>query len=162
MCAVCVRNRVSDYFCPIYYPYIKSHNVWQPCLDCKTEDFYLNFTLRLHLFTFHAAPCEGTYSVWHGSLFVLIYSCTEAEFWDVLGTKVLRVSSLLFTFTTTNGNLNSENSQDYTQKTQRNCTFMNSAAIQCTMLVHMYLYITDWMDRKQGVKINPFTDCLSL
>ncbi len=59
MCAVCVRNRVSDYFCPIYYPYIKSHNVWQPCLACKTEDFYLNFTPRSHFCTFHATPCKG-------------------------------------------------------------------------------------------------------
>ncbi len=28
------------------------------------------------------------------------------------------------------GNLKSENSQDYAQKPQRNCTFMNSASVQ--------------------------------
>jgi hypothetical protein len=131
---------------------------------------------------------KETCSVWDGSLFVLIYSCTEAEFWDVLETKVcksflLTIHSpplltifipppppsssksglkLVCNVNILYGNLKSENSQDYAQKTQRNCTFMNSAAIQCTMLVYMYLYITDWMDRKQGVKINPFTDCLSL
>ncbi len=77
---------------------------------------------------------------------------TEAEFLDVIGTKVLRVSSLLSTVTClqfTNGfyppprksgwklvcivnivygNLKYENSQDHVEKPQRNCTFMNSAS----------------------------------
>ncbi len=76
--------------------------------------------------------------------------CTEAEFVEVIGAKVLRV--LFFTVTSTNGfyspssllsksglnlvgnvnnvhrNLKSENSQDYAQKPQRNCKFMNSAS----------------------------------
>jgi hypothetical protein len=70
-----------------------------------------------------------------------------AEFLDVIGTKVL-----LFTVTSSNGfyfpttlrksglklvcnvnivneNLKSENSQDYVQKPQRNCTFMKSASV---------------------------------
>jgi hypothetical protein len=79
-------------------------------------------------------------------------SAAEAEFSDVIGTKVLRVF-LLFTVTSTNGfyppppppsksgflsvfnvsilygNIKSQNSQDYAQKTQRNCTFMNSPSI---------------------------------
>ncbi len=71
----------------------------------------------------------------------------EAEFLDVTGTKSSEFSSLLFTFTSTNGiytpplpppsvcnvnivygNLKSENSQDYAQKSQLNYTFMNSAS----------------------------------
>jgi hypothetical protein len=79
----------------------------------------------------------------------------KAEFLNVIGTKVLRVSSLLFIVTSTNEfyppppppphspsksgwklvcnvniinrNPKYENSQDYAQKPQRNCTFMNSA-----------------------------------
>jgi hypothetical protein len=76
---------------------------------------------------------------------------TEAKFLDVIGTKKSHeFSSLLFTVTSTTdftplplsesclklacnlntvyGNLKSENSQDYAQKRQRNCTFMNSAS----------------------------------
>jgi hypothetical protein len=75
----------------------------------------------------------------------------EAEFLDVIGTKVSEFFSLLFTVTCTNGfyplphlnksclklvcnvnivyrNLKSEDSQDYAQKPERNCTFMNSAS----------------------------------
>ncbi len=79
--------------------------------------------------------------------------CTEAEFLDVIGTKVLRVFLLAIHSPTTKefyslpppllgqsglklvcnvnivyGNLKSEISQDYAQKPQRNCTFMNSAS----------------------------------
>jgi hypothetical protein len=43
---------------------------------------------------------------------------SEAEFLDVIGTKVLRVFLLAY------GNLKSENSTE----TQRNCTFMKSAS----------------------------------
>jgi hypothetical protein len=76
----------------------------------------------------------------------------EAEFLDVIGTKVLRVppcysqSPLLMDLTPTPpppsksglklvcnvnivyGNLKSENSQDFAQKPQQNCTFMNSTS----------------------------------
>ncbi len=63
--------------------------------------------------------------------------------WTSLGQKSLEFSSLLFTVTSTNGfyppppsppakivyrNLKSENSQDYAQKPQHNCMFMNSAS----------------------------------
>ncbi len=88
---------------------------------------------------------------------VYIYSYNEAEFLDVIGTKVLRVSSLLFTVTSTNRftssplsksglklicnlntlykeNLKSENSHDNAQKPHRNCTFMNSASNQKVLL----------------------------
>jgi hypothetical protein len=76
---------------------------------------------------------------------------TEAEFLDVIGTK--EFSSLLFTVTVTStiwfysrtpliksglklvcyvnivyGNLKSESSQNYAQKPQWNCTFMNSVS----------------------------------
>ncbi len=76
---------------------------------------------------------------------------TEAEFLDVIGTNVFLLVFLLFTATSTNGftpppqnksglklvfnvnivngNLKSENSQDYAQKPQRNCTLMNSASV---------------------------------
>jgi hypothetical protein len=75
----------------------------------------------------------------------------EAEFLDVIGSKVLRVfplaihSHLYFRIllppplsksglkldcnvNIVHDNLKSENSQDYAQKPQRHCTFMNSAA----------------------------------
>ena len=77
---------------------------------------------------------------------------TEAEFLDVIGTKVLSVFVLdnhshfitvytpppptppeqkwfetCLSFKHGIRNLKSENSQDYAQKPQRNCTFMNSA-----------------------------------
>ncbi len=59
----------------------------------------------------------------------------EADFLEVIGTKVLRVFLLAihnhpqygFNVNIVYGN-KSENSQDYTQKPQRNCTFMNSAS----------------------------------
>jgi hypothetical protein len=56
--------------------------------------------------------------------------CTrlEAEFLGALGHKSLEFSSMLFAVTSTNGNLKSENSQDYAQKSQRNSAFMNSAS----------------------------------
>ncbi len=77
--------------------------------------------------------------------------CTEAEFLDVLRTKVLRVFLLaihstngVYSITSPSlsknglklvcnvniayGNLKSENSQDYAQQPQRNCTFMNSTS----------------------------------
>jgi hypothetical protein len=73
----------------------------------------------------------------------------EAEFLDVTETKDSRVSLLVFTVTSVNGfyfpslltkcglklvcnvkivygNLKYENSQDYAQKPQQNCTIMNS------------------------------------
>jgi hypothetical protein len=83
----------------------------------------------------------------------LFHPFPEAAFLDVIGTKVLRVFSLLFTINCyTNGfnspppcsksglklvcnvnivygNLKSVNSQDYAQKPQRNSTFMNSASV---------------------------------
>jgi hypothetical protein len=73
--------------------------------------------------------------------------CTEAEFSDVNETKVLRVVLLAFhglyypspplsksglklvcNVNFVYGNLKSENSQDYAQKLQRNCTFMSSVS----------------------------------
>ncbi len=91
----------------------------------------------------HARPTSSTCT----------FSYPEAEFLDVIGTKVFRVSSLLFTVTSTNrfysppppppsksglklvwnvsivyGNLKSENSQDFAQKPQWNRTFMKSAS----------------------------------
>ncbi len=75
---------------------------------------------------------------------------SEAEFLDVIRTKVQEISSLLFTVTTNkfysphplsksglklvcnvnivNGNLKSVNSQDYAQKPQRYCIFVNSTS----------------------------------
>jgi hypothetical protein len=71
----------------------------------------------------------------------------EAEFLDEIQTKVFRVflvaihshlssfvlsSLFLQTHLTTHnfhGSVQSENSQDYAQKPQRNCTFMNSASV---------------------------------
>ncbi len=84
---------------------------------------------------------------WHEKLPGLVYP--EAEFLEVIGTKVLRVFLLAIhrhlyqrsyspTALRKSGlklvcnvnivyrNLMSENSQDYAQKPQRNCTFMNS------------------------------------
>ncbi len=80
------------------------------------------------------------------------YIYAEAEFLDVIGTKVLRVflldihshlcQRILFPALSKSGlklvcNVNSvnrhlkpENSQDYSQKPQRNCAFMNSASVQ--------------------------------
>ncbi len=70
---------------------------------------------------------------------------TEAEFLDVIGTKsrqssLLAIHSHLYLSKSglklvckvniVYGNLKSENSQDYAQKPQRNCTFMNSASVQ--------------------------------
>ncbi len=81
-------------------------------------------------------------------------SSPEAAFLDVIGTKVLRVfllANYLITVASTigpppplphsksglklvcnvnivYGNLQSEDSQNYAQKPQRNCTFMNSAS----------------------------------
>ncbi len=71
----------------------------------------------------------------------------EAEFWDVVGTKVLRIFLLAIHSNSANGFVSypplsnsglklvcnvSENSQDYAQKPQRNCTFMNSASVEVT------------------------------
>ncbi len=53
-------------------------------------------------------------------------SGTETEFLDVIGTKKL-VCNVNIAF----GNIKSENSQDYAQKPQRNCTSMNSVQINC-------------------------------
>ncbi len=83
--------------------------------------------------------------MYHG---VQVSSCPEAEFLDVTGTKVLRVFLLAFhshfyyrilliplsksglklicNVDILYGNLKSENSQDYAQRPQRNCT--NSAS----------------------------------
>ncbi len=76
-------------------------------------------------------------------LFILCFSCLcelwggqicetapEAEFLDVIGTKVLSKSGLklVCNVKVVYGNHKSENFQDYTQKPQRNCTFMNSAS----------------------------------
>jgi hypothetical protein len=71
-------------------------------------------------------------------LYVQIGYSTEAEFLDVIGTKVLREFSslnksglkLVCNVNIEYRNLKSENSQDYTQKPQRNRTFMNSASVQ--------------------------------
>jgi hypothetical protein len=92
-----------------------------------------------------------------GSPLMFPESIPEAEFLDEIHTKVLRVSSLLFTVTSTMQlcleiiisskltqpltvinyhyglrnpyrNLKSEESQDFAQKPQRNCIFMNSAS----------------------------------
>ncbi len=72
----------------------------------------------------------------------------EAEFLDVIGTKVFKVfflaihchistngsppslskSGLKLVCKHCNGNLKSKNSQDYAQKPQQNCTFMNSVS----------------------------------
>ncbi len=75
----------------------------------------------------------------------------EAEFLDVVREKVLRIfllaihSHLSMLFTVTSGlklvcnvnivdrNLKSENSQDYAQKPQRDCTFTNSTSRQIIM-----------------------------
>ncbi len=88
------------------------------------------------------------------SLFLITHLCllictlqynimsTEAEFLDVIGTKVflLAIHSHLYKWILLSplklvcyvnivyGNLKSENSQDYAHKPQRNCTFMNSAS----------------------------------
>ncbi len=68
--------------------------------------------------------------------------CTEAAFLDVIETKILTVFLLAIPLeqkwfeiafvcnaNIVYGNLKSENSQDYAQKPQRNCTFMNSASV---------------------------------
>ncbi len=85
----------------------------------------------------------------------LPFKCSEAEILDVIGRKVLRVFLLaihshLYRFdpppplppqgksglklvcnvNIVYRNLKSENSQDYAQKPQRNCTFMNSTSVQ--------------------------------
>jgi hypothetical protein len=54
---------------------------------------------------------------------------TEAEFLDVIGTKVSGLK-LVCNGNIVYGNLKSENSQDCAQKTEQNqnCTFMNSAS----------------------------------
>jgi hypothetical protein len=49
----------------------------------------------------------------------------EAEFLDVIGTKVFK---LVCNVNIVYGNFKSENSQDYVQKRQRYCAFMNSAS----------------------------------
>ncbi len=95
--------------------------------------------------------------------------CTEAEFLDVIGTKPSEFSSLLSQLNYTNGppppppfpgakvinvnivyrNLKSENSQDYAQKPQRNCMFMNSASVLVSEVLYMerctisHLHCTD-------------------
>ncbi len=76
---------------------------------------------------------------------------TEAEFLDVIGTNVFLLSvhshfykrilplphlsksglKLVCTVNIAYGHLNSENSQDYAQKPQQNCTYMNSASGHC-------------------------------
>ncbi len=86
-----------------------------------------------------------------------LYTCTghrpEAEFLDVIGTKLLRVFLLaihshlyllrilspsptrasvlkmVYNVNVIYRNLKSENSQDYAQKPPWNCTFMNSASV---------------------------------
>jgi hypothetical protein len=81
------------------------------------------------------------------------YTSRDVHWGRILG-RNWEFSSLLFTITSTNGfyspsplsksgmklvcnknivygNLKYENSQDYDQKSQRNCTFMNSASVQC-------------------------------
>jgi len=68
--------------------------------------------------------------------------CTETEFLDVIGTKVLWVfllaipreqkwfeNAFVCNASIVYGNLKSENSHDYAKKPQRNCTFMNSASV---------------------------------
>ncbi len=71
--------------------------------------------------------------------------CTEAEFWDVIGTSFpppCASHSHVYAngfyspppplnkpvCNLNNGNLKPENSKDYAQKTQQNCTFMNSVS----------------------------------
>ncbi len=72
----------------------------------------------------------------------------QAEFLDIIGTKVLSVFLLaiyshlyLEILSPTSksglnilyGNLKSENSQDYAQKPQQSCTFMKSASVQASV-----------------------------
>ncbi len=91
----------------------------------------------------------------HSALFPWRLRCvTEAEFLDIIGTRVLRVFHLaihshlyyrilyppppprwaivvrnwFWNVNIVYRILKSENSQDYSQKSQRNCTFMNSAS----------------------------------
>ncbi len=87
----------------------------------------------------------------------------EAEFLDVIGTKVWRVFLFAFDshfyqqilpspsfpraqvvwnwFVYIYGYLKSDNSQDYAQKPQRNCTFMNSASgLCCNICIGSTLY----------------------
>jgi hypothetical protein len=52
----------------------------------------------------------------------------EAEFLDVIGAKVKVVWKWFYNIHIVHGNLKSENSQDYAQKPQQNCTFRNLAS----------------------------------
>ena len=57
---------------------------------------------------------------------------TDAEFLDVIGTKVSGLK-LVCNGNIVYGNLKSENSQDYLQNSQRNCSFMNSTSVHSTV-----------------------------
>ncbi len=96
------------------------------------------------------------------------FAKTAAEFLDVIEKKVLRVFPLLFTVTYANGfcsppplplsksgllvcntkivhgNLKSENSQEYAQKPQRNCTLKNSASGHRHVL-QFFKVLTFWL-----------------
>ncbi len=66
---------------------------------------------------------------------------------DVIGSK--SGLKLVFNVNIVYGNLRSDNSQDYAQKPQQNCTFMNSAA------AHALLAILVLIQRNCKVKIHP-------
>jgi hypothetical protein len=59
--------------------------------------------------------------------FSVLEKCTEAEFFDVIWTKILRV--FLLTLHIAYGKLMSENSQDCARKPQQNHTLTNSASV---------------------------------
>jgi hypothetical protein len=78
----------------------------------------------------------------HQRNFTFMNSASEVEFLDVIGEKSLKSFTPCYSVTSTNGlrksglklvcnvnivygNLKCANSQDYAQKTQRSCTFMN-------------------------------------
>jgi hypothetical protein len=62
----------------------------------------------------------------------MLEKCTEAEFLDVIETKVLRAFLLALHRTYIQmiyANLKSDNYQDCAQKPSQNCTLMNSASV---------------------------------
>ncbi len=114
--------------------------LWLPPLASSFQTWDAPRLLEYHRILLLLPECNP-FTLW-----VLPCPTPEAEFLDIIGTKVvivfpLAIHSHLYctngfypvwnrvcNVNTVYGNLKSENSQDYAQKAQRNCMFMNLAS----------------------------------
>ncbi len=117
-----------------------------PKTASKQENFSVGSSIDLYWTASFTVKCAGQISVWcHQVMFTVsifywrIYATTDSYIGHTCGERVGRISStrqvnrksylLPYALRNPYTNLKSENSQDYAQKPQRNCTFMNSASV---------------------------------